>query len=110
LVYYSDRGHIYLGVRGYTYFGAGGQFRLAKGGNQYWIFQIMIVFYPLTVVLVKLASPIRKRAIIETINDELKNSCQIEHTRHRSFNNFIMNALSAISAYCFLPKKACNQS
>lgn len=48
---------------------------------------------------------LRKRAIIETINDELKNSCQIEHTRHRSFNNFIMNALSAISAYCFLPKK-----
>lgn len=48
---------------------------------------------------------LRKRAIIESINDELKNICQIEHTRHRSFNNFIINMLSGISAYCFLPKK-----
>lgn len=48
---------------------------------------------------------LRKRAIIETINDELKNLCQIEHTRHRSVNNFIMNILSALVAYCFFPKK-----
>ena len=48
---------------------------------------------------------LRKRAIIETINDELKNLCQIEHTRHRSVNNFIMNILSALIAYCFFPKK-----
>ena len=48
---------------------------------------------------------IRKRAIIETINDELKNIAQIEHSRHRSFNNFIANALSAIAAYCFFEKK-----
>ncbi|GLU55244.1 IS982 family transposase [Dyadobacter frigoris] len=48
---------------------------------------------------------LRKRAIIETINDELKNLCQIEHTRHRSVNNFIMNILGALVAYCFFPKK-----
>jgi hypothetical protein len=48
---------------------------------------------------------LRKRAIIETINDELKNLCQIEHTRHRSANNFIINILSALTAYCFFPKK-----
>ena len=48
---------------------------------------------------------LRKRAIIETINDELKNLCQIEHTRHRCVNNFIMNILSALTAYCFFPKK-----
>lgn len=48
---------------------------------------------------------LRKRAIIETINDELKNLCQIEHTRHRSVNNFIMNILGALIAYCFFPKK-----
>lgn len=48
---------------------------------------------------------IRKRAVIETINDELKNIAQIEHSRHRSFNNFIANALSAIAAYCFFEKK-----
>ena len=48
---------------------------------------------------------LRKRAIIETINDELKNHCQTEHTRHRSINNFIMNILGALTAYCFFPKK-----
>ena len=48
---------------------------------------------------------IRKRAVIETVNDELKNIAQIEHSRHRSFNNFIANALSAIAAYCFFDKK-----
>ncbi len=47
----------------------------------------------------------RKRAIIETINDELKNLCQIEHTRHRSVNNFIINILGVLTAYCFFPKK-----
>ena len=37
---------------------------------------------------------LRKRALIETVNDELKNIAQIEHSRHRSFNNFIANSLS----------------
>ena len=50
---------------------------------------------------------IRKRAIIETINDELKNIAQIEHSRHRSFDNFIVNILSGIAAYQFFPKKPC---
>ena len=48
---------------------------------------------------------LRKRAVIETVNDELKNIAQIEHSRHRSFNNYIVNILSAIAAYCFFPKK-----
>ena len=48
---------------------------------------------------------LRKRALIETVNDELKNIAQIEHSRHRSFNNFIANFLSAIAAYCFFEKK-----
>ena len=48
---------------------------------------------------------LRKRAIIETINDELKNIAQIEHTRHRSFSNFIVNLIGGIAAYCFFPKK-----
>lgn len=48
---------------------------------------------------------LRKRAIIESINDELKNICQIEHSRHRSFGGFMTNALAALAAYCFLPKK-----
>ena len=47
----------------------------------------------------------RKRAIIETVNDELKNIAQIEHSRHRSFDNFMVNLLGALAAYCFFPKK-----
>ena len=49
----------------------------------------------------------RKRAIIETINDELKNIAQVEHSRHRSFDNFIVNILGVLAAYCFFPKKPC---
>jgi hypothetical protein len=48
---------------------------------------------------------LRKRSIIETINDELKNICQIEHSRHRSFKNFLSNLISGLLAYSFLPKK-----
>lgn len=48
---------------------------------------------------------LRKRSIIETINDQLKNIYQVEHTRHRSPDNFVMNLLSALTAYCLQPKK-----
>ena len=48
---------------------------------------------------------IRKRAVIESVNDFLKNICQIEHSRHRSIENFLVNVLSALIAYSFLPKK-----
>lgn len=48
---------------------------------------------------------LRKRSIIETINDMLKNVAQLVHSRHRSITNFLINALSALSAYCFMDKK-----
>jgi hypothetical protein len=48
---------------------------------------------------------LRKRSVIETVNDELKNICQLEHSRHRSFANFIANILAGLIAYSFLPKK-----
>ena len=48
---------------------------------------------------------LRKRAVIETINDELKNIAQIEHSRHRSFQNFVVNLIGGIAAYCLFPKK-----
>ncbi len=48
---------------------------------------------------------LRKRCIIETINDLLKNTAQIVHSRHRSVNNFIMNLISALGAYCFFDNK-----
>jgi hypothetical protein len=48
---------------------------------------------------------LRKRAIIETVNDLLKNGCQIEHTRHRCLNNFIGNLAAGLIAYNLAPKK-----
>ena len=48
---------------------------------------------------------LRKRALIETVNDQLKNICQIEHTRHRSFENFISNLIAGLVAYSYLQKK-----
>ena len=48
---------------------------------------------------------IRKRFIIETINDKLKNECQIEHTRHRSPVNFVLNLLAGLICYQMSPKK-----
>lgn len=50
---------------------------------------------------------LRKRAIIETVNDELKNIAQVEHSMHRSFDNFIVNILGVIAAYCMFSKKPC---
>jgi hypothetical protein len=48
---------------------------------------------------------LRKRAIIECVNDELKNICKLQHTRHRPVNNFLLNILGALIAYAFFPKK-----
>jgi hypothetical protein len=48
---------------------------------------------------------LRKRVLIETINDQLKNVSQIEHSRHRSLANFLVNVLAGIIAYCHQPKK-----
>ena len=48
---------------------------------------------------------LRKRSVIETINDELKNVAQLVHSRHRSVFNFAMNVLSVLAAYSFYEKK-----
>ncbi len=48
---------------------------------------------------------LRKRAIIETIIDQLKNISQIEHSRHRSVANFLANLVCGLIAYCLQPKK-----
>lgn len=48
---------------------------------------------------------LRKRSIIETINDQLKNISQIEHSRHRSPINFLVNLVSGLIAYTHQPKK-----
>ena len=48
---------------------------------------------------------LRKRAIIETVNDQLKNISNIEHSRHRSLWNFLGNLASGLIAYCWKEKK-----
>jgi hypothetical protein len=47
----------------------------------------------------------RKRAIIESVNDQLKNISNIEHTRHRSAANFFVNLIAGLVAYTFREKK-----
>jgi hypothetical protein len=48
---------------------------------------------------------LRKRSISETINDQLKNISQIEHSRHRSVFNFFVNLIAGLVAYTFREKK-----
>ncbi len=48
---------------------------------------------------------LRKRSLIETINDQLKNVCQIEHTQHRSPANFLVHLMAGLAAYAKQPKK-----
>jgi len=48
---------------------------------------------------------LRKRAIVETIHDQLKNISQIQHTRHRSVANFLVNVIAALIAYTHKEKK-----
>lgn len=48
---------------------------------------------------------LRKRALIETVNDHLKNVCQIEHARHRSPANFVVHLMAGLAAYAMLPAK-----
>lgn len=48
---------------------------------------------------------LRQRAIAETIIDQLKNISQIEHTRHRSPLNFLVNLVCGLIAYCHQPIK-----
>ena len=57
--------------------------------------------------LVKLVDKIllRKRSLIETVNDQLKNISQIEHSRHRSIWNFFVNLFAGLIAYTYLPQK-----
>ena len=48
---------------------------------------------------------LRRRSLVETVIDALKNLCQIEHTRHRSVANFLVNLMAGIVAYCLADGK-----
>ena len=52
---------------------------------------------------------LRKRTIIETVNDELRNISQVEHSRHRTFDNFIVNLLGANRSILLFSKEAVYQ-
>ncbi len=43
---------------------------------------------------------LKKRFIIETVNEQLKNITQIEHSRHRSVSGFMLNLIGSLIAYC----------
>jgi len=43
--------------------------------------------------------------LIETVNDQLKNICQLEHSRHRSLTNCVVHVLTALIAYTYQEKK-----
>lgn len=48
---------------------------------------------------------LKQRSIIETVIEQLKSICQIEHTRHRSPINFLVNLVSGLAGYCLKQKK-----
>jgi len=48
---------------------------------------------------------LKKRFIVETINDQLKNISQIEHSRHRSIHGFMLNLIGGLIAYCLKDNK-----
>lgn len=48
---------------------------------------------------------LRKRFIIETINDQLKNQSQIEHSRHQSLIHYVAHVISGLIAYSYQAKK-----
>jgi len=48
---------------------------------------------------------VRKRAIIESIIEQLKNISQIEHSRHRSPVNFVVHLIAGLIAYSHQDKK-----
>ena len=52
---------------------------------------------------------LRSRGVIESVNNKLKSGCQIEHHRHRSRWNFLVNLIAGIIAYAYDPAKPCVQ-
>jgi len=47
---------------------------------------------------------LRQRSIIETINDQLKNIFQVEHSRHRSLTNYLVEVVAGLVAYSYQDK------
>ena len=52
-----------------------------------------------------LGRPKKETSYAKSKKKKLKNICQIEHTRHRSQEGFMVNLISGLIAYCYLPKR-----
>jgi hypothetical protein len=48
---------------------------------------------------------LRKRALIETLNEQVKHISHIAHPRHRSVTGFMVNLVAGLIAYSHRPKK-----
>ena len=48
---------------------------------------------------------LRKRSLIETVNDQLQNISQLVHSQHRSVSNFMVNVIAGLIAYTWQDKK-----
>lgn len=48
---------------------------------------------------------LKKRGMVEAVIDLLKTICDIEHTRHRSPSNMLVNTYAALCAYTTLDRK-----
>ena len=76
----------------------------------YWIKKISLKFYDAKAevmpIMILFHDP-GYRSFIQTVNDGLKNIAQVEHSGHRCSDNFIVNLLGAIAAYCLFTKDPC---
>jgi DDE family transposase len=48
---------------------------------------------------------LRKRSIIETVNDQLKDISHIEHSRHCRVTDFLVNLVAELIAYTYQPER-----
>jgi Transposase DDE domain len=48
---------------------------------------------------------LRKRAVVESVIDQLKNVSQVEHSRHRSVTNYFTDVVAALVAYTYQPTR-----
>lgn len=48
----------------------------------------------------------RRRPLIETIHDPLKNISQIDYSHHRSITNFMVNLVAGLIAYTHISRSS----
>ena len=91
---YADRGYISKDIRE----------TLREQGNLNLVYKVRKNMDPLD-LSVSDEVLLKKRVLIESVIRELKTQMQVEHSRHRSLENFQVNVFSALIAYQLLEKK-----